>query len=140
VFGIRSAPPPGIAAVRALCLGWDGFSPEEKQALAEILVKVAPGLAAQGDRASALPLAKIQAALGAAFRAAWTGILQPRKLLEQIGAALETDPAAAELRAFCVAVGERCRREAEAKAAREAAQTPPLGVPTLAPTPPGGAP
>jgi hypothetical protein len=109
MFGIRSAPPPGTAAVRALCEGWEGFTAEEKQAVAELLVKLVPSLAAEGDRADSLPKAKIAHALGGAFRAAWVGILQPRKLMEQIATALETDPAAGDLRAFCLAVAERCR-------------------------------
>jgi hypothetical protein len=112
MFGIKSAPPPGTAAARALCAGWQGFTEEEKQAVAEILIRLAPALAAQGEKAQALPVGKIQAALGAAFRAAWVGILQPRKLIEQIVAALDEDPAAADLRAFCAAVAGRCQAEA----------------------------
>jgi hypothetical protein len=109
MFGIKSAPPPGAAAVRELCKGWRDFTNEEKQAVAELLVRLVPSLAAQGDRASALPVVKIRGALGAAFRAAWVGILTPSKLLEQIAAALETDPAAEDLRQFCLGVAERGR-------------------------------
>jgi hypothetical protein len=135
MFGIHSAPPPGTAAVRALCEGWEGFTAEEKQAVAELLVKLVPSLAAEGGRADALPKAKIAHALGAAFRAAWVGILKPRKLMEQIATALESDPAAAELRAFCLGVAERCRAPAPPALRLVPGQGPPVPLAPEEPCP-----
>ena len=78
-------------------------------------------MAAQGDKAQALPMGKILATLKAAFGAAWTGILKPKKLAADLVAALETEAEGAELRSFCAAVANRCQAEVKA-AAPELAQ------------------
>lgn len=109
MFGIKSAPLPGVAAAQIICDGFGRLSPDEKELVAELLVRLAPGLAAQGEHAKALPMSKILSTLREAFGEAWRGILKPKKLLADLVGALEQAPEGAELRGFCAAVAERCR-------------------------------
>ena len=74
MFGVWVSLPPGTAAAHEIFKGFALFDQREKELVAEILAKVAPGLAAQGGQAQALPMGKILATLKAAFGAAWTGI------------------------------------------------------------------
>jgi hypothetical protein len=114
LFGGKTAAPPGIRAVRVIAKGFASLQPAEKQALAEILARLVPSLAAQGDQAQALPLERIRGILLEALKEAWTGALSPSKLLKDAGDAIATDPAAEELRRFCVGIAERCQVTADA--------------------------
>jgi hypothetical protein len=116
MFGIKTAPPPGKAAAHEIFKGFRLFDNGEKELVAGILAKVAPGLAAQGDSAQRLPMGKILSTLKAAFGVAWTGIMKPKKLLTDLVSELETAPEGEELRTFCAAVAGKCKAEVEAAA------------------------
>jgi hypothetical protein len=114
MFGIKTSLPPGKAAAHEIFKGFATFDLAEKELVAGILVKIAPGLAAQGDTAQRLPMGKIMQALKAAFGVAWTGIMKPKKLVADLVDALETESEGKDLREFCAAVGNRCAGEVEA--------------------------
>jgi hypothetical protein len=108
IWGFRVAPPAGVRAVQALCDGFATLSEDERGAIAEIVVRIVPSLAAQKDGASALPLDKIFETLKKAVLVAWTGIANPSKLLGEISTAIQQSPIAAELREYCARVVQRC--------------------------------
>jgi len=107
MFGIKTSLPPGKAAAHEIFLGFAAMESSEKELVAELLVRIAPGLAAQGAHAQGLPMGKIIQTLKKAFWAAWTGLRSPTKLAETLVKALETEPEGAELRTFTAAVAER---------------------------------
>src|SRR5512139_2710584 len=98
-FGNGGAPiTPGRAAVREFCQAFVQLDGAQKEALAQILIRISPSLAAQSGAVNALPLDRIAGALKAALRKAWIGIANPGRLLAQIGEAFSDDEAAADLR------------------------------------------
>jgi hypothetical protein len=108
IFGHRTAASPGAQAARIICDGFATFTDEQKRVLAEILVRLVPSLAAQGDRAAALPLETIKATLWKAVKAGWTGVFGLKDAARDFCAALETGPEAAPLREFCSKVAASC--------------------------------
>lgn len=111
MFGIggKKGPPSSAGRTGALKL-FEGFATltlDEKRAVAELIVQLAPSLAAHEGDVKRLPMAKIIDVIKRAGMAAWVGIMQPQKLLIDLGRALEEDPAGDELRKFCREVSGR---------------------------------
>lgn len=90
-----------------MCAGFAELTPAEKEAAADLLVRIAPSLAAQEGRAAALPMGKIWEIVWGAIKEAWIGIARPKVLAADLGAFLQSAPEAAELRAFCQVTAAR---------------------------------
>jgi hypothetical protein len=109
MWGIKSAALPGVAAALKVFEGFSALTDDEKRLVAQLIVKIAPGLAAHGDDAQALPMGKIMAMLKSACGAAWVGVIKPKKLLTDLVGAFESAPEGAELRKFCAEVVVECK-------------------------------
>lgn len=100
------------AAVARLDARFAKWSEPQKEALAEILIRLLPSLFAQESAVSALPMADLGEALKEFGFTLLPRLLSPEKCLEAVGAAFLTH--AEVIRGFCIKIVERYKSRAAA--------------------------